>query len=70
MYGARILAEYAADTPGVRAWKRALGYDNAPHIERREWARLRVLLERSSESTRASGTVAKTVADRSTSDIL
>ena len=74
MYGARILSEYAADTPGVEAWRRALGYDIAPHIERREWARLKVLLDHthssSSESTRASGAVAKTVTDGSTSDVL
>lgn len=73
MYGPRILSEYATDTPGVRSWRKSLGYDVAPHIERREWARLRALLKFSREDlvpSRTNGAVAKAVTDGSASDVL
>lgn len=44
-YRARVVAQYLArggspgDVADIDAWRRAMGYDRHPGVERRDWAR-------------------------------
>ena len=59
-YADRILREYLGE--GGAAWRRACGYDAAPHLEARDWARFRALV-RPPRLADAVGTVAKAVVE-------